>query len=372
MRLVVDLLQTLIQIPSVNPEVDPQISPHGEKNVAEFLSDFLTPLGFETRLEEVEPGRPNLIARAPGPQDRPRILLGPHLDTVETSGMTIAPFRAEIKEGKIYGRGSSDTKGPMAAMLWALHQNAQQLSQLPVAVDFVAFIGEETRQLGSKHFAKNHSSDYQFAIIGEPTSLQAVYCSKGSLWATLETSGKSAHSSQPELGENAIWKLLEGLKKLQGPLLKKLKESSHPILGSSTMNLGKITGGTVANIVPAHASAEIDIRSVPSLIKEQKAVDILKDHLDGLTLVRFSESPPMEIDEKHPWLQKLQKIDQNLTLTGAPWFSDAAHLSAAGLPSICLGPGSIDQAHTADEFITIADLEQGADWFSKFIRGLTL
>ncbi len=370
MNSVVALLQALIQIPSVNPEGNPTVSPNGEKNVAQFIADFLQPLGYTLTFEEVQPGRPNLIARAPGPGGRPRILLGPHLDTVGIEGMSIDPFEAEIREGKIYGRGSSDTKGPMAAMLWALKEKASTLASLPIAVDFVAFAGEEAHQPGSKHFAQHHSAEYEFAIVGEPTSLEAVYCTKGNLWAVLKSRGKSVHSSQPELGENAILKLLEGLRNLHGPFLERLRSTSHPVLGSSTMNLGTIAGGTVTNVVPSQATASIDIRSVPALIAEKTAAEVLREHLGDLELLNFSESPPMEMERDHPWLKKLQKIDQNLTLTGAAWFSDAAHLSAAGLPSICLGPGSIDQAHTADEFIKISDLEAGSRWFEQLISGL--
>ncbi len=370
MRSVIDLLQALVRIPSVNPASDPGVSPGGEKQMAEFLANFLEPLGFETTLEEAEPGRPNIIARAPGAKDKPRILLGPHLDTVGISGMTIAPFSGEIRDGKVLGRGTSDTKGPMAAMLWGFKENARLLADLPVAVDFVGFMGEETSQPGSRHFAKHHASEYQFAIAGEPTSLEAVYCTKGCLWAIIEAKGKSVHASQPQNGENAILKLIDGLRDLHGPFSEHLTESAHPVLGNSTMNVGKISGGTQPNIVPARATAQLDIRTVPDLVKERPASEILADYLDDLELAHFAESPPMEMPADHPWLKRLQKIHPNLTLTGAPWFSDAAHLSAAGLASICLGPGSINQAHTADEFINISDLEDGARWFSHFVRSL--
>lgn len=115
---VVELLQSLVRIPSVNPDGNPGVSPHGEKKVALAIQDFLAPFGFDIVLEDVEPDRPNLVARAPGPENRPRIMLAPHLDTVGIDGMTIDPFAASVSEGKIHGRGTSDTKGSMAAMLW--------------------------------------------------------------------------------------------------------------------------------------------------------------------------------------------------------------------------------------------------------------
>ena len=371
MNSVIELLQTLIRIPSVNPDGDPGVSPEGEYAMAAFIGEFLEPLGFKITQEEPLPGRPNLIARAPGPENRQRILLGPHLDTVSIAGMSIEPFSAEIKDGKIWGRGSSDTKGPMAAMLWGLKENAANLANLPIAVDFVGFMGEESSQPGSQHFAQHHADEYEFAIAGEPTSLEAVYCTKGCLWATIEAQGRSTHASQPHLGDNAIMKLTEELNRLVNDFGGQLTKHSHQVLGTSTINIGKIKGGTRANIVPDKASAEIDIRTVPSFVENQSGIDQLRDFLTHAEITKAMEFPPMDLKSDHAWIGRLKTIHPNLILTGAPWFSDASHLANAGIPSICLGPGSIDQAHTADEFIKIPDLEKGADWFSRLIAGLS-
>ena len=372
MKSVIELLQALVRIPSVNPDGDPGVSPGGEAEMAQFVGAFLEPLGFSITYEEAEPGRPNMIACAPGPQNRPRILLGPHLDTVSISGMTVDPFGAGISDGKIWGRGTSDTKGPMAAMLWGLRENSPLLSELPVAVDFVGFTGEENRQPGSRHFAKHHAAEYEFAIVGEPTSLEAVYCNKGCLWATLEAKGKSSHASKPELGENAILKLISVLHQLDTEFKKSLQKFSHPVLGRPTLNIGVMSGGVLPNIVPEQASAQIDIRSIPEMMGSQSALTQLKGWLEkhDVTIAEATEYPPMEMPADHPWLKKISAIQGQLTRTGAPWFSDASHLSKAGLPSICLGPGSIDQAHKADEYIKITDLEAGAEWFTRFILGL--
>jgi len=339
--------------------------------MADFLGEFLEPFDFQITKEEALPGRPNLIARAPGADDRPRILLGPHLDTVSIAGMSIDPFSAEIKDGKVWGRGSSDTKGPMASMLWGLKENADKLSSLPVAVDFVGFMGEESSQPGSQHFAKHHADEYDFAIAGEPTSLEAVYCTKGCLWATIETHGHSTHASQPHLGDNAILKLTKELDLLVNDFGAQLASYSHGVLGTSTINIGMIKGGTRANIVPDKASAVIDIRTVPSLVEHETGVDQLRSFLSHAEITKAMEFPPMDLKSDHPWVDRLKSIHPDLVLTGAPWFSDASHLTKAGIPSICLGPGSIDQAHTADEFIEISDLEKGADWFSHLISGLS-
>ncbi len=369
------LLQQLIRIPSVNPEHMPG-SPDvtHEQAMADFVSNYLTDIGADVILEEIQPRRPNLIARFAPLDGRPRILLGPHLDTVGIENMTIDAFSGESRDGKIWGRGASDTKGPMAAMLEALKENKNILRDLPTAIDFVAFMGEEASQHGSKHFAKQHAKDYQFAIVGEPTLMHIVHTTKGSLWATLVAEGVSAHASQPQFGDNAILKLSRALLSLQETLAARLAAYTHPVLGHSTMNIGTIHGGSAPNIVPNRASAQIDIRQTPALHSAGGALQLLRETIAELRLPLEIESahanPPMETETDLSYIRQLLATDPRTELTGAPWFSDAAHLSAAGLPSICLGPGSIDQAHTKDEFIDIALLEEGKAFFSKFIRSL--
>jgi acetylornithine deacetylase/succinyl-diaminopimelate desuccinylase-like protein len=371
---VVELLQQLVRIPSVNPDNPPGTDRIGEAALGEYLKVWLEDLGAHAVLEEIKPGRPNLIARFAPRDGRPRILLGPHLDTVGVGSMTIDPFGAELRDGKLWGRGASDTKGPMAAMLWGLKENAAILKDLSIAVDFVAFMGEESGQWGSKDFAKHHGHDYAFAIVGEPTSLNIVHTTKGSLWTTLRATGKAAHSSQPERGDNAAMKLARALDVLERELSAELATYTHPVLGRSTINVGVLRGGSRPNIVPDLAEAEIDIRITPALRDAGGALALLKHTISRLDLpleiVRPHENPPMEIPPTHPYIHRIEKVRAASKPVGAPWFSDAAHLSSAGVPSVCMGPGSIDQAHTCDEFIEIADLEEGAAFFADFVRSL--
>lgn len=369
---VVSLLQHLVRIPSVNPENSPGTDLTGESEIANFLAGWLEGLGAEVTLEEIRPGRPNLIARFAPLDGRPRILFGPHLDTVGVGGMIIPPFSGEIRDERLWGRGASDTKGPMAAMLWALRQTRQLQRDSPIAFDFVAFMGEESNQWGSKEFAEKHAHEYSFALVGEPTSMEVVHVTKGSLWTTLRATGKAAHSSQPQRGDNAVMKLARALDTLDHHLGAKLATYTHPVLGTSTMNVGVFNGGSRPNIVPDLAQAVIDIRITPSLAEDGGALKLLGDTISNFDLpvaiVNPHENPPMETSADHPVIKAL--LANGSTLAGAPWFSDAAHLSARGIPSICIGPGSIDQAHTVDEFISIPALEQGAAFFEKFIRHL--
>ena len=235
-------------------------------------------------------------------------------------------------------------------------------------------MGEEASQHGSKHFAAHHAAEYAFAIVGEPTSMQVVNTTKGSLWATLSATGTSAHASQPHLGDNAILKLSRALLTLQENLAPALSTFTHPILGASTLNIGTITGGTAPNIVPNTASAQIDIRQTPALHATGGSLKLVQDTIASLGIPlevsNAHENPPMETDPSDPFIQKLLATDPRTKTTGAPWFSDAAHLAAAGLPSICLGPGSIDQAHTKDEFLDLNLLHEGEIFFANFIRSL--
>ncbi len=367
----VELLQQLIRIPSVNPDDQSGFDDGGEAKIAAFLQTWLTDLGAEVVLEEIKPQRPNLIARFAPMDGRPRVLFGPHLDTVGVANMSIDPFAAELREGKIRGRGACDTKGSMAAMLWALREHAAELATLPVAVDFVAFMGEESGQWGSKHFAQHHGKHYAFAIVGEPTSLDIVYTTKGSLWATLEAKGKAAHSSMPEMGSNAVLTLARAIDRLEQSLVPKLAGFSHPVLGVSTMNVGTFHGGTRANIVPDRAEAQLDIRVTPTLAENGGALALLQSTIADLalpvSLLYAHENPPMETPCDNRYLQLLQQARDGTATVGAPWFSDAAHLSSGGIPSVCIGPGSIAQAHTADEFLRVDDLTAGVAHFSRFL-----
>lgn len=368
---VVDLLQALVRTPSVNPDNSPGTESTGESLMVAFLADFLESHGATVHTDEILPGRENLIARFVPMDGRPRVLFGPHSDTVGVGGMIIAPFGGELRDGKLWGRGASDTKGPMSAMLWALLEERDRLADLPVAVDFVCFMGEESSQWGSRHFARNYAADYSFAVVGEPTSMQVVNVTKGSMWATLAAQGRAAHSSMPELGENAILKMARDVLVLDRVLKSELMAFTHPVLGHSTLNLGVIRGGSRPNVVPDESEIEIDIRLTPSLHAVGGAEALLRkviaEHVPGLSIIRIHENTPMETSPGHSMVRSLIEAGAN-GCAGAPWFSDAAHLAAAGIPSICIGPGSIQQAHTADEFIRIDELQAAVRVFRKWIR----
>ena len=361
----VALLGELIRIPSVNPEGDPGVQEPGEARLAEFLESYLRSLGAEAWLQPVLPGRPNVVARFPSDRPgKPRLLLAPHTDTVSVAGMTIDPFCGRESEGKIWGRGASDTKGPMAAMLTALTRLRDRLPTLSHEIWFAGLMGEESGQHGAKALAA--SEQFDFVIAGEPTDLKTVHAHKGSLWITLEAQGKAVHASAPERGENAIYAMSESIERIRSAVIPQLDQLTHPLLGRTTLSVGTIRGGSKTNIVPDHCEATIDIRLVPG-VEPLPIVEMIQKAAPGLNLT-YQSSKPLYTDPAHPLIQKLSAL--GASPVGAPWFCDAAVFSAKGMPSVALGPGSIAQAHTADEWILVADLEAGAEFFEKFLLSL--
>jgi acetylornithine deacetylase/succinyl-diaminopimelate desuccinylase-like protein len=358
---VVDLCQALVQIPSENPSGSP--ASHGEEAIARFVGEFLESLGAEVEFEEIGPGRPNVYGLWPVPPGtNQRILFAPHLDTVTVDGMTIDPFLAQLLDGKLYGRGTSDTKGSMAAMLWAL--KSVDLSKLNVAVGFAGLADEEFEQLGAQACAARKMAD--FAIVGEPTNLDVVYTHKGTAWIEIETRGKSVHASLPETGINAIDRMMDTLKILHERFLQICPVEPDPVLGKPTLSTGRIRGGAKINVVPDRCYAEIDIRILPGQESMAIAVaEFFKQHQVPAFVTSIKTSAPLYTSPDNPFITNF--ITLGSKLTGATWFCDAAFFALENTPAIAIGPGSIAQAHTADEFIEVAELERGAEFFTNYL-----
>jgi acetylornithine deacetylase/succinyl-diaminopimelate desuccinylase-like protein len=357
------LLQELIRIPSVNPDGEPGTPHVGEKEIAGYVGGFLRQLGAEVELSEVLPDRPNVIGRFPaGPAGKPKLLLAPHLDTVSIGGMTIDPFGGEIRDGKIWGRGSSDTKGSLAAMLWALKES--DVSDLPYEIWFAGLMGEEAGLYGSIHLAAN--SKFDFVIVGEPTGLQIVHATKGSSWHTLRTRGTAVHASAPELGENAIYKMADVVACIRNEIAPALAALRHPLLGSPSISVGTVRGGTKVNVVPDACEACVDLRTIPDQDLEP-VFRRLREVCPDLEIESW-QAKPMFTDPDHPVIHALERCGAGCTT--AAWFCDAASFAEQGIPAVAVGPGSIAQAHTKDEFLAVADLEAGVEFFKRFFKEL--
>lgn len=372
------LLAEIIALPSVNPafaaqDAAPSKNKFGEKNVAEFLAAIAAKAGLEIEFQKVLSNRSNFIARLlPQNKIRQTILLAPHLDTVNASDSQFIPRR---KNGRLYGRGACDTKGSVAAMLVALCELAESKNR-PVETEivFAGLIDEENVQAGSRALAKSKFKA-DLAIVGEMTKLQVVTAHKGSLWLEMETRGRAAHGATPQFGKNAIHEMARIVDFLQTDYATRLRKRKHPLLGNPTVNVGVICGGAQPNIVPDKCTITIDRRTLPGeseagVKNEIKQFLHAKNLSAQMTDKKLAPALPMETNHKLPLVKQFLKCAGQTKPLGTHFFCDAAILAAGGIPSIVFGPGDVAQAHTADEWISLSELERGKNLLLKFLKSL--
>lgn len=363
---VLETLADLIRINSINPAyADGQ--PEG--GIGRFIRDFFAARVIKTFEQEVLPGRPNVIAVVPGKSSR-RVILEAHVDTASITGMTIPPFEPEVSEGLMYGRGSCDTKAGLAAMMHATAAIAGE--QPPCEVWMVAAADEEYAFRGVARLCEGLQAEA--AVVSEPTDLRAVIATKGCLRWTIHTRGKAAHSSKPHLGRNAINDMARVLLELEKEA-EKLEKKSHALVGSPTVNAGTIRGGVQVNFVPDSCSIEVDRRLIPG----EQGKDVLASYramLDRLSVEAEMDTPmledyPLETPASSAVASVACSVLKELGLddrpAGVPYGSDASKLSRAGVPSIVLGPGSIDQAHAAVEYVECAQVDQAFEFYRRFL-----
>jgi acetylornithine deacetylase/succinyl-diaminopimelate desuccinylase-like protein len=368
------LLRELIALPSVNPAFLPSNGKiTGERRVAEFLAASAKRAGLDVSFQNALPGRPNVLVRLkPRKNIRQRILFAPHLDTVPC---TDDQFTPRTRNGRIYGRGACDTKGSVAAMFSALCELAQSKHRpAETEIIFAGLVDEENGQSGSRALAAS-SIKADLAIVGEPTELRVVTAHKGDLWLRLETRGKSAHGARPELGRNAVHEMAQVVDLLESDYAAVLRRRRHALLGRPTVNVGLISGGTQANIVPDSCSILVDRRTIPGETERGVWAEIkrlLKQHGLSATMAdgRLGPCVPLETDPKLPLVAQFMRTVGQRGPVGVDYFCDAAVLSAGGIPSIVFGPGDIAQAHTADEWVSIAQLERAQALLGKFLMSL--
>lgn len=366
------LLRELIALPSVNPAFLPAQNPRaGEQRVADFLAATAAQAGLDIEFQPVSPGRSNLLARiSPRGKVRQRLLLAPHMDTVNAADGQFVPVK---RGGLLHGRGACDTKGSVAAMLTALCELAGA-GQRPADTEiiFAALVDEEHGQAGSRALVAG-GLRASLAIVGEPTCLQVVSAHKGTLWMNLETQGKSAHGSWPELGRNAVHEMARVVDLLETTYARQLRRRRHPLLGCATVSVGAIRGGTQPNIVPDRCTILIDRRTLPGeteagVRREMDAVLRRKDLAVAYVHDKLPHCPPLETDPRLPLVARfLSSVGQHKA-AGVRYFCDASVLGHGGIPSVVFGPGDIAQAHTADEWISLRSLERGKDLLLQFLQ----
>lgn len=367
------LLCELIAIPSVNPALLPVGDPlASEKNVGDFLAAMAKKVGLDVRMQKVCANRFNVLASlSPSGKVKQRIVLAPHMDTV--NAVNPAQFSPRKKHGRIYGRGACDTKGSVAAMFSAICEIAQRRSRpQSTEIVFAGLVDEESMLTGSRFLAAS-GFKADLAIVGEPTRLQVVTAHKGNLWLQLETLGKSAHGACPHLGRNAILEMSRIVEALETQYAAQLKKRHHPLLGNPTINVGTISGGVQPNIVPAHCNISIDRRTIPGetdalVIREIKSLLKRLGLKASFSSTKDAVCAPMETDPSLPLVRKFLEVAGQDRPTGVDYFCDASMLSRGGIPSIVFGPGDIAQAHTDDEWISCDSLERGCRMLVKFLE----
>lgn len=357
-----------------------------ETRLTDFLVGFFKDLGVPYATVEVSPGRASVIARFDNPGAKTTVLMDGHQDTVPVEGMTIPPFEPTIRDGRLYGRGACDVKGGLAAMLAAFSRLVLEKPRSAANVIMCCSCDEEFTATGVKAVAKlwtdpakKHpliSGPPDMAMSAEPTDLHIVVAHRGATRWKIQTIGKACHSSRPSEGINAIYRMADLLVVLEHfandlPTM----VPSHPLCGPATLSVGRIEGGISVNTVPDECTIEIDRRVLPGedgVKVMQQVEDYLRQRLD----VNFRMLPPWLIGESlsdhnnGAWADQLLKVIERRVgprkKIGVPYGTNVSRFAITGVPSLVFGPGSILQAHTADEWIDLNELRQAAEIYFDF------
>lgn len=361
----VSLTRDLLQFDTINP-------PGQEKECAKFLGKLLEAGGFQVQYHEYEEGRTSLVAKIEGSSDKAPICFTGHIDTVPLGAVDWSkdPFNGETEGDRLFGRGTTDMKGGVAAMVGA----ALALAKRPhrkAGIVLVLTAAEETGCLGAAHLAQagNILGKAGAIVVGEPTSNYPLIGHKGILWLEACTHGVTAHGSMPEKGDNAIYKAARAISKLE---TYQFDAKAHPILGNPTLNVGTISGGLNINSVPDLTKILIDIRTIPG--QDNGAIhQHLQKHLgDEVEITRVMDAISIASDPEDEWMQKVFEIvaphvKENLEPRAATYSTDATFLTPAygNPPTVILGPGEPALAHKTDEFCHISKLEESQEIYLK-------
>jgi len=370
------LAAELVRIPSVNPLDSPVGDGYGEARLAGYIETRLREAGLSVELREAAPGRPSVVARLAGDREE-ALWFDAHLDTVSAGNMAFEPFEGRIEGDRLYGRGAADDKASLAAMMAALINVARSGSKPPLTVIFTGTADEEYRMRGLRSLLDS-GLRARGAIVGEPTGLEIVIAHKGVARFSIATRGKAAHSSRPEEGVNAIYRMARVVQALEAYAKGGVGRETHPLLGKATLSVGVIRGGKHVNVVPDRCEIDVDRRLLPGE-DARRAVAQVKAYLStavedvdveviGPTLT----VPGLSVSSEEPLVQGVAQAVREVTgkapLTGMMGATHAGPLVAAGIPALVMGPGAMGQAHTATEELDLAQLDQAAAIYEALMR----
>lgn len=362
-----DLTQELIHFNTINP-------PGDEESCAKYLAGILEAAGFQIELISFGERRAQLMARKGESSGKPPLCFTGHLDTVPLGSKpwSVDPFAAEVKNGKVYGRGSSDMKSGVAAFVVAAARLANSLNEVGLVLIITA--GEETGCDGAADLAARRGflGKAGAIVVAEPTGNRPLVGHKGALWLKAETQGVTAHGSMPEKGVNAIYKASRAVAALEHF---DFNLAPHDVMGVPTLNVGTIQGGININSVPDRAAIGIDIRTIPgqrhSRIHEELASYLGPD----IALETIMSAESVWTDPNDSWMQEVFRIVQDVigresTPAAASYFTDASALKPAlgSPPTVILGPGELAMAHQTDEYCLVDRISEAVEIYSALIR----
>ena len=375
--LVIELTRELVRIPSVNP-------PGDEQPAAEFLAERMRELGLQAEVQELEPDRANAIGRLPGRGEGHLVLTG-HVDVVPPGEQAWhhPPFAAEMADGRIYGRGSADMKGGVAAMVGAAAALARAGFHPKADLILALTAGEEAGMLGAGAMVEQRALEgSRYLVVGEPTDLDVFIGEKGVLWVEVQALGRTAHGSMPQLGINAVSYLAR--------LIPRLEEYPFPfresgLLGLPTLSVNMMSGGNKTNVVPDLARIVIDMRTVPG--QEHEAIlDSIRE-MAGETARDFhpdlrvevaveNDKSPLETEAEEPLVAAMVESvaavrGSKPSVGGVAYGTDAAVLGPAfDIPMVICGPGAPGMAHQPDEWVATDQLVEAAAIYADLARRL--
>ena len=370
----VALARALIQIDSRNPTLAPDSA--GEGECARALASVLDDWGFTVELTDTPPGRPNVVARL-GPVDAPALMLNGHLDVVGVEGMTHEPFAADVRNNRIYGRGSADMKGGLAAMCAAAVAGVTAGARKQILI--TAVVDEEWESLGTRALlASGVRADA--AIITEPTRLAICPAHRGFAWIDISLRGRAAHGSRYDIGVDAITHAALLLAELDQ--LEQTRESGprHPLLGRGSLHASKIHGGVGMSTYPEQCDLAIERRTLPGESTEKALLEITdacarvkarRPDFDARVTLSTAQLPS-EVPPEAPIVRRmrdaLERENMPVTIEGFSAWTDAALFNEAGIPAICFGPGDISLAHAAEEFIPVDEIGVATRVLTRVVR----
>jgi acetylornithine deacetylase len=370
----VALARALIKIDSRNPTLVPD-SP-GEGECARALAAELDDWGFSVEMTEGVSGRPNVVARL-GPSDAPALMLNGHLDVVGVEGMTHEPFAAEVRDNRIYGRGSADMKGGLAAMCAAAVAGVSSKAEKQILV--AAVVDEEYESLGLRALlASGVRADA--AIITEPTRLAICPAHRGFAWFDVSLRGRAAHGSRYDIGVDAITHA--GLLLAELDQLEQGRDSGprHRLLGRGSLHASKIRGGVGMSTYPEECDLAIERRTLPGESAEQAMREITdacervrarRPDFDARVTLSTAQLPS-DVSSDAPIVRRLrgalERENIPVRIEGLSAWTDAALLNEAGIPAICFGPGDIALAHAAEEFVPVEEIAVATRVLTRVVR----